>query len=108
MASRAQSAPDLISRAINCTRSKRDDHFCTMRWRPLCLELVGDAGDVQAGRVLEKLSGRVHRALSAGRTSNRSMEASSAHQRLRELMGATPPNATHEAPCRHKHSLSKQ
>lgn len=79
--------PDLISR-YQLRRSKRDDHFCTSEVAALCLELVGDAGDVQAGRVLESYLGVFTERYLRAKHQQPVDEASSAHQRLRELMGA--------------------
>jgi len=81
--------PDLISR-YQLRRSKRDDHFCTSEVAALCLELVGDAGDVQAGQVLESYLGVFTERYLQAKHQQPVDEASSAHQRLRELMGAAP------------------
>ena len=79
--------PDLLSR-YQLRRSKRDDHFCTSEVAALCLELVGDAPDAHAGRVLESYLGVfTERYLQAKHQQNVD-EASAAHQRLRELMGS--------------------
>ena len=81
--------PDLLSR-YQLRRSKRDDHFCTSEVAALCLELVGDAADAHAGRVLESYLGVfTERYLQAKHQQNVD-EASAAHQRLRELMGSAP------------------
>ena len=81
--------PDLLSR-YQLRRSKRDDHFCTSEVAALCLELVGDASDAHAGRVLESYLGVfTERYLQAKHQQNVD-EASAAHQRLRELMGSAP------------------
>ena len=81
--------PDLLSR-YQLRRSKRDDHFCTSEVAALCLELVGDAPDAHAGRVLESYLGVfTERYLQAKHQQNVD-EASAAHQRLRELMGSAP------------------
>ena len=81
--------PDLISR-YQLRRSKRDDHFCTSEVAALCLELVGDAGDVQAGQVLESYLGVFTERYLQAKHQQPVDEVSSAHQRLRELMGAAP------------------
>ncbi|BDB72465.1 DTW domain-containing protein [Comamonas thiooxydans] len=81
--------PDLISR-YQLRRSKRDDHFCTSEVAALCLELVGDAGDMQAGRVLESYLGVFTEHYLQAKHQQPVDEADSIHQRLRELMG-TPP-----------------
>lgn len=81
--------PDLISR-YQLRRSKRDDHFCTSEVAALCLELVGDVGDMQAGRVLESYLGVFTERYLQAKHQQPVDEASGAHQRLRELMG-TPP-----------------
>ncbi len=81
--------PDLISR-YQLRRSKRDDHFCTSEVAALCLELVGDAGDMQAGRVLESYLGVFTERYLQAKHQQPVDEASSAHLRLRELMGMPP------------------
>lgn len=79
--------PDLISR-YQLRRSKRDDHFCTSEVAALCLELVGDAGDVQAGQVLESYLGVFTERYLQAKHQQNTDEASSTHLRLRELMGS--------------------
>ncbi|WP_294256920.1 tRNA-uridine aminocarboxypropyltransferase [uncultured Comamonas sp.] len=79
--------PDLISR-YQLRRSKRDDHFCTSEVAALCLELVGDAGDVQAGRVLESYLGVFTERYLRAKHQQPVDEASSTHQCLRERMEA--------------------
>ena len=81
--------PDLLSR-YQLRRSKRDDHFCTSEVAALCLELVGDAPDVRAGQVLESYLGVFTERYLQAKHQQNADEASSAHQRLRELMGSAP------------------
>ena len=81
--------PDLLSR-YQLRRSKRDDHFCTSEVAALCLELVGDAPDVHAGQVLESYLGVFTERYLQAKHQQNADEASSAHQRLRELMGSAP------------------
>ena len=81
--------PDLLSR-YQLRRSKRDDHFCTSEVAALCLELVGDASDVHAGQVLESYLGVFTERYLQAKHQQNADEASSAHQRLRELMGSAP------------------
>lgn len=79
--------PDLISR-YQLRRSKRDDHFCTSEVAALCLELVGDDADMHAGRVLESYLGVFTERYLQAKHQLPADEGSSAHHRLRELMGS--------------------
>lgn len=79
--------PDLISR-YQLRRSKRDDHFCTSEVAALCLELVGEAPDIHAGQVLESYLGVFTERYLQAKHQLPADEGSSAHQRLRELMGS--------------------
>jgi DTW domain-containing protein YfiP len=80
--------PDQVS-GYRLRRSRREDHFCTSEVAALCLELVDDARDRHAGRVLESYLGVFTQRYLQAKNQQPVDEGSAEHARLRGLLACT-------------------